>query len=119
MGNLLRVLNEKGTVPKVEFFVDFESKYQHAYKEKRERERERERTEWGDEREKKKAYCTMLPYRFYTLPTSYLFSSHVECCCEGWGAGSVEHQQLVLLLMLCMCSATGSAVTRRVEGGRE
>ena len=29
MGNLLRVLNDKGTVPRVEFFVDFESKYQH------------------------------------------------------------------------------------------
>ena len=28
MGNLLRVLNDKGTVPKVEFFVDFESKSQ-------------------------------------------------------------------------------------------
>ena len=26
MGNLLRVLNDKGSVPKVEFFVDFESK---------------------------------------------------------------------------------------------
>lgn len=116
MGNLLRVLNEKGTVPKVEFFVDFESKYQHAYKEMR----ERERTEWGDEREKKKAYCTMLPDRFYTLPTSYLFSSHVECCCEGWeGRAQWNIQQLVLLLMLCMCSATCSAVTRRVEGGRE
>ena len=37
MGNLLRVLNDKGTVPKVEFFVDFESKYL------RERGRERER----------------------------------------------------------------------------
>ena len=26
MGNLLRVLNDKGPVPKVDFYVDFESK---------------------------------------------------------------------------------------------
>ena len=26
MGNLLRVLNDKGPVPKIDFFVDFESK---------------------------------------------------------------------------------------------
>ena len=26
MGNLLRVLNDKGAVPRVDFFVDFESK---------------------------------------------------------------------------------------------
>ena len=26
MGNLLRVLNDRGSVPKVDFFVDFESK---------------------------------------------------------------------------------------------
>ena len=26
MGNLLRVLNDKGSTPKVDFFVDFESK---------------------------------------------------------------------------------------------
>ncbi len=29
MGNLLRVLNDKGSVPRVDFFVDFESKYAH------------------------------------------------------------------------------------------
>jgi len=27
MGNLLRVLNDKGTAPKVDFFVDFESEF--------------------------------------------------------------------------------------------
>ena len=27
MGNLLRVLNDRGSVPRVDFFVDFESKY--------------------------------------------------------------------------------------------
>ena len=42
MGNLLRVLNDKGAVPKVEFFVDFESKYPERERE-RERERKRER----------------------------------------------------------------------------
>ena len=26
MGNLLRVLNDRGSVPRVDFFVDFESK---------------------------------------------------------------------------------------------
>ena len=26
MGNLLRVLNDRGSVPKIDFFVDFESK---------------------------------------------------------------------------------------------
>ena len=26
MGNLLRVLNDKGHVPRIDFFVDFESK---------------------------------------------------------------------------------------------
>lgn len=30
MGNLLRVLNDKGPVPKVDFFVDFESKFKVA-----------------------------------------------------------------------------------------
>ena len=30
MGNLLRVLNDKGPVPKVDFFVDFESKLDHV-----------------------------------------------------------------------------------------
>ena len=43
MGNLLRVLNDKGTVPKVEFFVDFESKYLRERERGRGRERERER----------------------------------------------------------------------------
>ena len=38
MGNLLRVLNDKGTVPKVEFFVDFESKYLREREGGRERE---------------------------------------------------------------------------------
>jgi len=27
MGNLLRVLNDKGPVPKIDFFVDFESEF--------------------------------------------------------------------------------------------
>lgn len=43
MGNLLRVLNDKGTVPKVEFFVDFESKYLSNEGGERDRERERKR----------------------------------------------------------------------------
>ena len=40
MGNLLRVLNDKGTVPKVEFFVDFESKYLREREGEREKDRE-------------------------------------------------------------------------------
>ncbi len=63
MGNLLRVLNDKGTVPKVEFFVDFESKYM----------RERERG-GGESTNITMKHCNA-SYKFYNIHTPSLPSA--------------------------------------------
>jgi hypothetical protein len=68
MGNLLRVLNDKGTVPKVEFFVDFESKYL--------RERERDSGGGGSTNIIMK-HCNA-SYKFYNIHTPLLPSVEEE-----------------------------------------